>query len=292
MASALRIDIWSDYVCPFCYLELTAVSRLQQEYGRRLQIVWRAFELRPEPQPPLAPDGDYLRGTWTRSVYPMAQERGMTLPLQPVPATFRQRHSTPCTPPSSAPFSNRAAISGKPRCCWKSRTKPACRRMRCGKRSNRAAMPRKCAKISSWRGSWESAACRSCCCAPRKRHGSNQCRCKVRCRMHRCSPPSAGCSPLHPRPEPASSAAHILSATSFAHCQPLINTLAPCHSLLYDRDALCAQAQQGCSTVFNGRLACTAESSSPTTARRKAASLCRSAFVSAPTLQPKFICSP
>jgi len=90
MASALRIDIWSDYVCPFCYLELPAVSRLQQEYGRRLQIVWRAFELRPEPQPTLDPDGDYLRGTWTRSVYPMAQERGMTLKLPPVQPRSRK----------------------------------------------------------------------------------------------------------------------------------------------------------------------------------------------------------
>lgn len=47
-------------------------------------MVWRAFELRPDPKPTLDPDGEYLHTTWNRSVYPMAAERGMTLKLPPV----------------------------------------------------------------------------------------------------------------------------------------------------------------------------------------------------------------
>src|SRR3569833_140726 len=83
-AARLRIDIWSDYVCPFCYLELPVIDRLQQTYGTTLEVRWRAFELRPEPVPTLDPAGDYLRNTWARVVYPMAAQRGMTLHLPPV----------------------------------------------------------------------------------------------------------------------------------------------------------------------------------------------------------------
>lgn len=80
----IRIDVWSDYVCPFCYLELPVLDRLQQEYAGRLGVWWRAFELRPEPVPTLDPAGDYLRNAWARSVYPMAQRRSMNLKLPPV----------------------------------------------------------------------------------------------------------------------------------------------------------------------------------------------------------------
>lgn len=84
MNPLVRIDIWSDYVCPFCYLELPALQRLAREHPGQLEIVWRAFELRPEPKPTLDPDGEYLHTTWNRSVYPMAAERGMVLKLPPV----------------------------------------------------------------------------------------------------------------------------------------------------------------------------------------------------------------
>ena len=80
----LRLDVWSDYVCPFCYLELPAIQRLQQQFGSQVKVIWRAFELRPDPKPTLDPDGEYLHTTWNRSVYPMAAERGMALKLPPV----------------------------------------------------------------------------------------------------------------------------------------------------------------------------------------------------------------
>ena len=80
----IRIDVWSDYVCPFCYLELPPIRRLQEQYAGQVEVVWRAFELRPEPKPTLDPDGEYLHTTWNRSVYPMAAERGMALKLPPV----------------------------------------------------------------------------------------------------------------------------------------------------------------------------------------------------------------
>jgi predicted DsbA family dithiol-disulfide isomerase len=86
----VRIDVWSDYVCPFCYLELPVIRKLEQQFGDQLTVVWRAFELRPEPKPTLDPNGEYLHTTWERSVYPMATQRGMTLKLPPVQPRSRK----------------------------------------------------------------------------------------------------------------------------------------------------------------------------------------------------------
>jgi predicted DsbA family dithiol-disulfide isomerase len=84
MSSPILISVWSDYVCPFCYLEVPVLDQLQAEFGTGVEVQWRAFELRPEPVPTLAPDGEYLHSTWARAVYPMAAARGMTLHLPPV----------------------------------------------------------------------------------------------------------------------------------------------------------------------------------------------------------------
>ena len=84
MNAPVQIDVWSDYVCPFCYLELPVLDRVAEQYGDRVSIRWRAFELRPEPVPTLEPDGDYLVNTWRDAVYPMAERRGMLLKLPPV----------------------------------------------------------------------------------------------------------------------------------------------------------------------------------------------------------------
>ena len=86
----IAIDIWSDYVCPFCYLELPAVNRLQQAFGPQLEVRWHAFELRPDPVPTLEPDGEYLHTVWNRSVYPMAQRLGMRIQLPPVQPRSRK----------------------------------------------------------------------------------------------------------------------------------------------------------------------------------------------------------
>jgi predicted DsbA family dithiol-disulfide isomerase len=90
--SQVLIDVWSDYVCPFCYLQVPLIERLQAAFADRVKIVWRAFELRADPKPTLEPAGEYLRTTWAKSVYPMAAERGMTLKLPPVQPRSRKAH--------------------------------------------------------------------------------------------------------------------------------------------------------------------------------------------------------
>lgn len=87
---SISLHVWSDYVCPFCYLELPEIERLKRELGERLNVHWHAFELRPDPQPTLEPDGEYLHRIWNSSVYPMADERGMALRLPPMQPRSRK----------------------------------------------------------------------------------------------------------------------------------------------------------------------------------------------------------
>jgi predicted DsbA family dithiol-disulfide isomerase len=86
----MQIEVWSDYVCPFCYLQEPVVERIEREFAGRVQVRWRAYELRPEPEPTLDPAGDYLRDIWASAVYPMAAKRAMKLQLPPVQPRSRK----------------------------------------------------------------------------------------------------------------------------------------------------------------------------------------------------------
>lgn len=57
-----------------------------------LDVVWRAFELRPHPAPTLDPKGDYLQTAWSQGVYPLAERLGMTMRLPPVQPRSRLAH--------------------------------------------------------------------------------------------------------------------------------------------------------------------------------------------------------
>jgi predicted DsbA family dithiol-disulfide isomerase len=50
--AALRLTVWSDYLCPWCYNASVRLEKLQQELGAALEIEWRAYLLRPSPRPP------------------------------------------------------------------------------------------------------------------------------------------------------------------------------------------------------------------------------------------------
>jgi len=57
-----------------------------------VEIVWKAFELRPEPTPTLDPNGEYLTRVWRSSVYPLAERLGVTMRLPPVQPRSRRAH--------------------------------------------------------------------------------------------------------------------------------------------------------------------------------------------------------
>jgi predicted DsbA family dithiol-disulfide isomerase len=90
--TAIQIVVWSDYVCPFCYLEVPILDQIRRELGEEVSVDWRAFELRPDPAPTLDPNAEYLHRVWNQSVYPMARERGLSLSLPPVQPRSRKAH--------------------------------------------------------------------------------------------------------------------------------------------------------------------------------------------------------
>ncbi len=83
-----QIDVFVDYVCPFCFLVEGAIEEVRRE--RDVEVTIRPFELRPDPVPTLRPEDEYLPRVWDASVYPMAERLGvpMTLPsISPQPRT-------------------------------------------------------------------------------------------------------------------------------------------------------------------------------------------------------------
>ena len=57
-----------------------------------VEVVWRAFELRPEPVPVPDAQGEYLQTVWRESVYPLAARLGMPMRLPPVKPRSRLAH--------------------------------------------------------------------------------------------------------------------------------------------------------------------------------------------------------
>lgn len=83
-----KVDVFVDYVCPFCFLIKDAIEELKRD--RDVEVRIRPFELRPAPVPTLRPEDDYLPHIWNASVYPMADRVGvpLTLPsISPQPRT-------------------------------------------------------------------------------------------------------------------------------------------------------------------------------------------------------------
>jgi predicted DsbA family dithiol-disulfide isomerase len=91
---SLWIDVWSDFVCPFCYLQTPVLDQLRNAYGDAVEIRWHAFELRPEPTPLPDANSDAIIDTWDKSVYPLAAERGVTVRLPLVNPRSRKAFET------------------------------------------------------------------------------------------------------------------------------------------------------------------------------------------------------
>ncbi|WP_269913831.1 DsbA family oxidoreductase [Acinetobacter sp. HY1485] len=44
----MRVDIWSDVVCPFCYIAKKRLERVAKEANVELEVYWHSFQLDPE----------------------------------------------------------------------------------------------------------------------------------------------------------------------------------------------------------------------------------------------------
>jgi predicted DsbA family dithiol-disulfide isomerase len=57
-----------------------------------VEIIWRAFELRPKPVPSLDPNGEYMQTVWNSSVYPLSEKLGIKMKLPPIQPRSRSAH--------------------------------------------------------------------------------------------------------------------------------------------------------------------------------------------------------
>jgi predicted DsbA family dithiol-disulfide isomerase len=62
------------------------------ESDPQVEVIWRAFELRPEPAPMIDPKSEYLRRGWSDSVAPLAERLGVTMRFPPVKPRTRLTH--------------------------------------------------------------------------------------------------------------------------------------------------------------------------------------------------------
>lgn len=58
-----------------------------------VELIWRAFELRPEPVPMIDPNSEYLRRAWSDSVSPLAERLGVAMKFPPVKPRTRLAHA-------------------------------------------------------------------------------------------------------------------------------------------------------------------------------------------------------
>src|SRR5882672_5018991 len=118
--------VWTDYLCPWCHLGTRRVRRIEEEFGDAVRVEWRAFLLRPAPEPgrTLERFRDYTRSwlrpagepdapefrTWASDEGPPSHSIPRTSSRRPLPASGAT-HSARCTTACCAPTSSRAATS-------------------------------------------------------------------------------------------------------------------------------------------------------------------------------------
>jgi predicted DsbA family dithiol-disulfide isomerase len=47
----VHVDVWSDFVCPWCFLASTTLAKLEAE--NKIELTWHSYELRPKGSPPM-----------------------------------------------------------------------------------------------------------------------------------------------------------------------------------------------------------------------------------------------
>ena len=90
-SSALRVDIWSDFVCPFCFIGALRLGQLAEQ--RPLDRNWHAFQLRPAGAPPMDPAKRKMIAEHTpKLAAQMREEFGLDIARGPLDINTRAAH--------------------------------------------------------------------------------------------------------------------------------------------------------------------------------------------------------
>ena len=80
----IQVDVWSDYICPFCYAVTFSLKALQESHD--VEIHWHAYELRPEGSPPM--DAEYKEYIETKARPQFNQMMREQHGIEPNPGPF------------------------------------------------------------------------------------------------------------------------------------------------------------------------------------------------------------
>jgi predicted DsbA family dithiol-disulfide isomerase len=71
----VRFTVWSDFLCPWCCVAAYRIDRIAEEYGDAVDVEWKSYLLRPEPQHRSLESFVRYTESWRR---PAAEEPGAT----------------------------------------------------------------------------------------------------------------------------------------------------------------------------------------------------------------------
>lgn len=76
----LKVKIYSDYVCPFCFLGKDQFEKAAE--GKEIEIEWMPYELRPRPSQQLDPINDPSKlAVWEQAIQPRIEAWGVKMKL-------------------------------------------------------------------------------------------------------------------------------------------------------------------------------------------------------------------
>lgn len=87
-----KLLVFSDYVCPFCYLAVGVVQRLSQDY--MIEIIWKNYEIHPETSPsgePVLQEGEEAHAE-SRLLCELNPELGPRIHPPPIVANTHLAH--------------------------------------------------------------------------------------------------------------------------------------------------------------------------------------------------------
>jgi predicted DsbA family dithiol-disulfide isomerase len=100
----MRVDIWSDVICPFCYVGEKRLEHVAAKMGIKLEVVWHSFQLEPDaPTAHPTPNIELIAGKYQcsleqayqhqRNVQAMCESEGIDFKWEDVkPGNTRNAH--------------------------------------------------------------------------------------------------------------------------------------------------------------------------------------------------------
>lgn len=86
----IRVDAWTDFTCPFCFLATLTLDRLEQE--THVEIRWRSYQLRPKGQSVSSESRSMIEKEHVRLAENARTQYGLTVHPGPIGISTRDAH--------------------------------------------------------------------------------------------------------------------------------------------------------------------------------------------------------